>query len=664
MRIKDFTCVVFDVEVLNNVFTCTLYNTETNMLTTYEVSERRNEMKQLINYFKDNSLIFVGYNNIHFDNVIINYCISYFDNDKYDAKKITNSIKNLSKIIINEDDFDRWKTWKYAKNFHTIDLLTMLYSQALRVSLKEMQVTMHYKNVQEFVVDWENDLPLGKVDELVNYNINDVMSTLELLNRCKNDLELRVSIEKEYGIDCLSKDGMKIGMEILKHKYLEYTGMRWENLKDLRSPMELIPLKDVILPFIKFNDAKLQALLENMKNITVSPERKGFEQSVLYSGTVYNIGVGGIHSKDEAGIITPTDDEFLIDCDVASLYPSLILEHKFVPRHLGDAFLSIYQAVKTERITAKRAGEKLKDLTLKLALNGVTGNYQNAHSWVYDPFAVMQIRVNGQLMLLMLAEMLTEAGCQVKSANTDGLTCIVPKANEQLYYDACKKWEDITSLVLEFQKYSKVVRLAVNDYIAVCADSGKIKQKGIFITDTILGKGLTPKIIPEALIEYFVKGTPIEKTILNCTDIRKFLKGEKTGKQWTVEYDDKIQQRTNRFYVSESGLYLWKWKLDKREPDINKGYFCGFTTGTYTDEEFAIRVAEYNKLGGVKQYQNMLVGYGVKLHNTFLSDDELQFLYSTGLTFNDIYGVNYSYYIKECQKIIEQIKPRQLSLWD
>ena len=232
-------------------------------------------------------------------------------------------------------------------------------------------------------------------------------------------------------------------------------------------------------------------------------------------------------------------------------------------------------------------------------------------------------------MLLMLAEMLTEAGCQVKSANTDGLTCIVPKANEQLYYDACKKWEDITSLVLEFQKYSKVVRLAVNDYIAVCADSGKIKQKGIFITDTILGKGLTPKIIPEALIEYFVKGTPIEKTILNCTDIRKFLKGEKTGKQWTVEYDDKIQQRTNRFYVSESGLYLWKWKFN-----------------------------------GIKQYQNMLVGYGVKLHNTFLSDDELQFLYSTGLTFNDIYDVNYAYYIKECQKIIEQIKPRQLSLWE
>ena len=233
-------------------------------------------------------------------------------------------------------------------------------------------------------------------------------------------------------------------------------------------------------------------------------------------------------------------------------------------------------------------------------------------------------------MLLMLAEMLTEAGCQVKSANTDGLTCIVPKANEQLYYDTCKKWEQITSMVLEYQKYSKVVRLAVNDYIAVCADSGKIKQKGIFITETILGKGLTPKIIPEALINYFVHGVPIEDTIKDCTDIRKFLKGEKTGKQWTVEYDDITQQRTNRFYVSPSGLYLWKWK----EKDNDR------------------------------QYNNMLSGYGVKLHNTFISDDELQFLYSTGLSFNDIYDVNYSYYIKECQKIIEQIKPRQLSLWE
>lgn len=267
-------------------------------------------------------------------------------------------------------------------------------------------------------------------------------------------------------------------------------------------------------------------------------------------------------------------------------------------------------------------------------------------------------------MLLMLAEMLTEAGCQVKSANTDGLTCIVPKANEQLYYDTCKKWEEITSMVLEYQKYSKVVRLAVNDYIAVCADSGKIKQKGIFITETILGKGLTPKIIPEALINYFVHGVPIEDTIKDCTDIRKFLKGEKTGKQWTVEYDDITQQRTNRFYVSESGLYLWKWKLDKKAPDRNKGYFCGFTTGTWTEEEFAARVAEYNKYGGIKQWNNMLSGYGVKLHNTFISDDELQFLYSTGLSFNDIYDVNYSYYIKECQKIIEQIKPRQLSLWE
>ena len=414
MIIRGKIVYVYDIEVFQNIFHCSVKNTETNDIYKFEISERKNQLRELVKFFKQvdkyitwgdyyttninipANVIFCGYNNLHYDNPIINYIIEYEDKlMQYNIPTICSSIFNLSKTITtsSEDNIDAWKHWKYQIWFDTFDILTMLYSNKLRVGLKEIQVTMQYPNVQEFVCDWTKPLPLEDFDSMIDYNINDIESTSELLNRCKKDVDLRIAIEDEYGVRVLSKDGVNIGMKILTQKYLEKTGLTWWDIKDLRSPMSVIPLKDVILPFIKFNDAKLQALLENMKNITVSPERKGFEQSVLYSGTVYNIGVGGIHSKDEAGIITPTDDEFLIDCDVASLYPSLILEHKFVPRHLGDAFLSIYQAVKTERITAKRAGEKLKDLTLKLALNGVTGNYQNAHSWVYDPFAVMQIKL-------------------------------------------------------------------------------------------------------------------------------------------------------------------------------------------------------------------------------------------------------------------------------
>lgn len=239
----------------------------------------------------------------------------------------------------------------------------------------------------------------------------------------------------------------------------------------------------------------------------------------------------------------------------------------------------------------------------------------------------------------MLAEKLVKIGCKIIQANTDGLFLICKKDKYQEYQKACKEWEELTKLQLEEEQFEAMYQYAINDYIAVkkgykeaTSDKKKsfIKTKGMFITDVLLGKGLSPKIIPEAIINYFVEHIPVEETIKDCRDIRKFIKAEKTGKQWTVEYNNQVQQRINRFYVSNSGYYLWKYKEDS----------------------------------GVKEYQNMLKGYAVKLHNTFYSDEDLQWKYAHGETFQSIYDINYNYYISQCKKIIEELKPRQLSLFD
>lgn len=312
----------------------------------------------------------------------------------------------------------------------------------------------------------------------------------------------------------------------------------------------------------------------------------------------------------------------------ASLYPSLLIAYGFYPRHLGPEFVDIYSKIRTERLEAKRAGQKNKDTTLKLLLNSVTGLLQNEYSWLYSPFAVMQIRMNGQLLLLKLAEMLTQIGCRMIQYNTDGLFLICKKDKKDLYDKVIKDFEEFSLLTMETEEFSAMYQYAINDYFAVMKN-GIIKEKGMFITDVKLGKGLTPKIIPKAVINYFLYNTPVDQTIKECTDIRKFLMAEKTGKQWTVEYNDTIQQRTNRFYVCNSGYYLWKWKIDKK---------C-------------------------KQYQNMLVGYGVRIHNKFLSNEELDKKYTIGETFKSIYDVNYNYYIAKANKIIEELKPRQLELF-
>ena len=640
MIIRGKIVYVYDIEVFQNIFHCSVKNTETNDIYKFEISERKNQLRELVKFFKQvdkyitwgdyyttninipANIIFCGYNNLHYDNPIINYIIEYEDKlMQYNIPTICSSIFNLSKTITasSEDNIDEWKHWKYQIWFDTFDILTMLYSNKLRVGLKEIQVTMQYPNVQEFVCDWTKPLPLEDFDSMIDYNINDIESTSELLNRCKKDVDLRIAIEDEYGVRVLSKDGVNIGMKILTQKYLEKTGLTWQDIKDLRSPMSVIPLKDVILPFIKYDSPILQRVLEDMKNQIVSPGRKGYENKFVFNNLRYSVGVGGIHSVNSPEIIIPRDDEMLIDIDVASLYPSMLIEYEFYPKHLGKEFLEVYKQIKDERIEAKHNGDKVKNETLKLALNGLSGNLQNEHNFCYSPFAVMQIRINGQLLLLMLAEKLTQIGCRIVQANTDGLFVLLKKDAYSKVNSICREWEQLTKLTLEEDRFKAMYQYAINDYFAITEDN-KVKEKGMFITAVKLGKGLTPKIIPKAVISFFKDGIPVEDTIKNCTDIRDFLMSEKTGKQWHVEYMNEEQQRTNRFYASTNGGYLWKWK--------------------------------YSNDSDAKSYQNMLTASGVTLLNKFDNKpiEERK--------------INYRYYIMEAYKIIRDLKPLQLSLWD
>lgn len=669
MQIRGKTVFVYDIEAFQNIFHCSAINTETKEIHKFEISPRKNQLSELISFFKqvnlpvswndnyttncsiDSDKIFCGYNNLHYDNPVINYIIEYehvlAENP---VPVITNSIFNLSREITNSgENIEKWKRWKYQVWFDSFDILTMLYSNKLRVGLKEIQVTMQYKNVQEFVCDWSKPLPIEDFDSMIDYNINDIESTSALLDRCKKDIDLRLAIEDEYGVKVLSKDGVNIGMKILTHKYLEKTGLTWWDIKDLRSPQAYIPLKDVILPFIKYDSPILKSVLDEMKTQVVSPGRKGYEKNFVFGGLRYTVGVGGIHSKNDPEIIIPAEDEMLIDIDVASLYPSMLIEYGFYPKHLGPEFLEVYSQIRSERIEAKHNGDKIKDSTLKLALNGLSGNLQNEHNFCYSTFAAMQIRINGQLLLLMLAEKLVELGCRIVQANTDGLFVLLKKSIYDKVNNVCREWEQLTKLTLEEDRFEAMYQYAINDYIAVKEgytdirdrflageqivqkkktgelyksieqiQDDYIKQKGMFITKVQLGKGLTPKIIPEAVIKYFVDGIPVEDTIKGCKDIKKFLMAEKTGKQWNVEYMKEDIQRTNRFYASTNGGYLWKWKQ--------------------------VGNAE-------RQYQNMLAASGVTLLNKF--DDK---------PIEDR-KINYRYYLRECYKIIEDLKPRQLSLF-
>ena len=541
--------------------------------------------------------------------------------------EVCKSLFNLSNNIIASSDghFGKWTKWKYKRYFESLDLLTMLFSSKLRVGLKEMQVTMQFHNVQEYDGNFQDYLAVEEIDNMIQYNVNDVDSTEELLNRCKSDIDLRINIENEYKVNVLNKDGVNIGMEIIKQKYLEKTKQSWNQIKDLRSPCDTINIKDVILPFVKFETPSLQAFLEEFKQQTVSPGRKGYEKHILVGDLEHVIGVGGLHSVNKPEIIIPGIDEVLIDADVASLYPSMIIEHKFYPPHLGEAFLEVYTQIRTERLEAKHNGNKVKDATLKLALNGLSGNLQNENSFCYSPFTVMQIRINGQLLLLMLIEQVLKIGGKLVQSNTDGIFILLKKNKLDEFKKVCSEWEKLTKLTLEADYFEGMYQFAINDYIAVkkgyseTKNPNLIKTKGMFISEVKLGKGMAATIIPEAIIKCLVDKIPIEETIRNCKNIHKFITYQKVSRDYSVEYNGKLISRINRFYFSTDGPWLYKCKVDK---DGVRNRYIKLNTKT--------GVTIMNKIEPNYEFPN---------------------------------NINYKYYIGEAQKIVSLLQQQQLSLF-
>ena len=627
MIIRNSVVVVYDIEIFPNVFHCTCKDTEENKLYFFEISDRKNQLTELVDFFFYKNIgdkMFCGYNNKHYDDVVINYLIDfYYKMDTLSYDKVCTSLYNLSNTIITaeEGDTSKFKRWKYAKYFYSMDLLTMLFSSKLRVGLKEMQVTMHYKNVEEYSGDFSQFLPDSEIDNMIKYNINDVESTTELLNRLKDDVQLRLFIEKEYGIDALSMDSVKFGETLLLKKYCEQTKLSEQYVKTLRSPMDYIPLKDVILPFISYKNPKLQDVLEDMKSqVVYSKERKGYEKKFVLSNVRYSVGVGGIHSLHTPQIFVPNDNEYIGHSDVASMYPSFIIKYKWIPRHLGKEFWQVYSQIYKERIEAKHSGQKLKNLALKLTLNSVTGKMQQETSWMYDPFSVFKIRINGQLILLMLVDRLLELNCKIVQVNTDGVMYIAQKTQREAVQEAVSEVEQLTQLTFESDGYEAFYQYAINDYFGVekgysqSHDPKLIEKKGMFITDPRLGKGLAPAIIPKAVINYFLTKQPTFEYIKSSKDIKDFMMYQRVDKKFKVLHGNKPVQRINRFYASTNDYFLFK-------------------------------VDDTGKV------ENMLTKSGVTILNE-MNDIPIENRH-----------INYQYYIGEANKIISEFVCQQLELF-
>ena len=576
MKIKERPVALYDIEVFPNCFHCLVSDSESHKKYKFEISNRKNQLEELIDffYFKRVEHIMCGYNNHHYDDIVINYMIFFRNTMKrFDYLKICNSLYYLSKAIIESEkteNIDKIKQYKYANYFYSFDLMTMLYSAAKQKSLKEVEILLGMDNVQEFEAGFDQRLLDSEIDDMIKYNENDVDATELLLNTVKDEVDLRLEVEKEWGFDALSMSNIRIGEEILLRQS-NLKGVALEEAKSKIRRVAKIENKDIILPFIQYSNPKLKEVLLDVKNATCYPcksdkKQKNYEKKFVLSNTCYSIGEGGIHTINEPRIFKPTADQYIGHSDVTSMYPSLAIIYKWLPVHLGKDFWNVYESLYKERVIAKRNHDELKAKAFKFALNSPIGKMQNESSWAYDPLNAYKIRMNGQLILLMLVDRLLSINCKIVQVNTDGVVYIADKANRELINKFIHEVENITKLHFDSDDYESFYQYDVNNYFGIrkgysqSGDPSLIEKKGKFITEIGLNNSMTPVVISKAVINYFLTKEPIDKFVKEDKNIRDFLMSQSVNREFKVEYGNKPIQRINRYYASNSGYYLMRVK--------------------------------------------------------------------------------------------------------
>jgi hypothetical protein len=471
---------------------------------------------------------------------------------------------------------------------------------------------------------------------------------------CHDKVELRKKIGKKYNLKVLNKSDVVIGESIFLKYLSQAMQIPIRQLTEIRGKRADVPLKKIILPNVKFESPQFNKLLTLMNETTssstflkkfveqldtrkttnellekfednnirvqrIAQQKKSFSFSVRFGGMRLDYGVGGIHGCVAPGVYKSSKTYNILDIDVKSYYPNLFIQNKLHPRQMRqDVFVKVYSDIFQERVKAQGEKDQLTSDALKLALNGMFGKTGSDVSCFYDPFVFYAITVNGQLFISMLVERLVAAGAELLQVNTDGVTVSVPRKNQGQIIAICEKWEQETKLTLEYADYASMVIRDVNNYIAVRED-GKIKEKGAFETKKDWHKDNSYMVVPLAVREYFVNGTPVADTLRKHDNILDFCGRYKATKGWHVEFvylDGNEERRLDfgkiyRFLPVYRGGVSLKINKDGREHHLCEGY------QTYP----------------------------------FNRKDEF-----------DKSNLNYGFFENECRKLIELIQPKQLSL--
>ena len=582
------TFLTYDIETFLSIF-CVVFKYR-DRYKTFEISERKDQYEELVAFLKEGALkrwFFVGFNNVRFDGQVLQWLMEA----KEPFKKLTGKTKAkhimefAQSVIekINNKEFPPYQESKLSCQQLDLFLQAHYNNRARSTSLKWLEYSMNWKKIQDLPYKFDEVLSSDKFDDVILYCHNDVDATYEFFKKSEKMVELRFAQQAEnLHLELFNKSDSSIGEMLFLDMMSDKLGMEKKYLKKMQTRRDFINLKDVILPYIKFETDEFNSVLEFFKEQTITEATKdALKHCLIFDGMDYFYGLGGLHAARGNSIFQSDEDNIILSVDFASFYPNISIKNKFYPEHLSESFCILYEELFEKRKLIPKSNPQ--NTAIKLLLNATFGKAGDEYSFLYDKFFQMAITVNGQLILSMLCEQLSKIeGVRMVMANTDGCELIVPKSKKREVYNVCLGIEELTQLQLEYDVYNKLFVRDINNYLSVNT-KGKVKTKGAFDIDLELHKNRSERIVPLAVKRYFVNNIPVEETVKNHLSLENYEDLENQGiydfcigkkiqsnQNYTIEDSGEniiknIKDKVIRFYVSTDGDYLKKNYSDGRK---------------------------------------------------------------------------------------------------
>ena len=577
--------VCYDIETMQELFLVVCMEPG-KLGKSFQVSKWKNQLDKFVRYTEEHvDAYWVGYNNLRFDSQVIEWILRNYENwHELSNLEICARIAQKAADVIHDANYDVFPEYReHELSLKQLDLFKIHHydNKNRMVSLKRLEFEMDLENIEEMPIHHtKTNMTKEEVELTIDYCFNDVDATYEFykittgdtdhpLYKGNNQIELRQDIESEFGIPCMNYSDSKIGDEMIKKYYCSEKGIDYRELPKKGYFRKSIDVKNCIAKYVKFETPQLKDFLKKINKMQLGLQ-DDFKEHIDFHENVYSFMKGGLHTENSPKIFEADDEYEIIDWDVSSYYPAIIINNGKFPAHLGKEFLRGYKQMFDKRLELKplaKSDKKIKGIVgaLKLAVNSVYGKSSDMQNWIYDRQLTMFTTITGELSLMMLIEKYETNGIHVISANTDGVTIKIKKDMIPLMHEINKWWCDITAYELERTDYSKIIFSTVNDYLAIMTN-GEIKKKGDFLTDFELHKNKSARVVPIALEQYFVHGIPVDTTIRNHTNLYDFCLRQKASRSFHYEGTNRSTGETTvynkliRYYVSNDGDKIFKIK--------------------------------------------------------------------------------------------------------